>query len=372
MWSAGWCVPPCHRDLEAKLLRLAPRTFRLGDYGQFFFTTPLYLDWASNEDSLLLKLGFVRTGDDYEDAAAVLASGTVTPSGVDALRLCGNALVLCMDRHQPRLCVYKTQLSIQEWFYTKIDQSLFMSNNLGALARFLGLREINPEVVPMHFIFELVTGKQTYFKHISRLRAGEILHEQETGLRVELRFSLRDLAGDEYGRQPLQPKAVDDYFDQLKTTMRRYLKATTGMEPHWTMLLSGGINSSLLQLAVNQLLPPGIQPTSHTAAPEIGSFAPEVEYARAASQLFGTRHTFVPVPAVDYPGWLVASIKILGRPPGSELFGYRTPLHAYLACQPDPVKIYVFGSGNRRHTRCSSCQIYRPDHEIPQGTPVCL
>jgi hypothetical protein len=111
------------------------------------------------------------------------------------------------------------------------------------------------------------------------------------------------------------------------------------------MLLSGGIDSSVIQLALNSQLPASTQPISHTFAPDIASFTPEIEYAQAASALFGTRHTFVPVPTADYSDWLIAAIQILGQPPHHESTPYGPALFAYLASQAQPVEYMCSAQG---------------------------
>ncbi len=226
-----------------------------------------------------------------------------------------------------------------------MDFSLFISNNLGVLARFLGQQQINPKAIPLHFIFREVSGRQTYFRNISRLLPGERLHKLDTHLQTELCYTLKNLVGDAYGLQPVQPVPIDEFFDQVKMTMGRYLKviAETGLA--WTNLLSGGVDLSFLQLAINSQLPPGIQPTSHTAALNVASFVPEIEYARAASKLLGTQHTFVPVRTNDFADWLITAIKILGQPPGAAQAVYMTAFYASMASQPELIKYMFMGMG---------------------------
>lgn len=341
----GLVRSPLSPDLETKLRNMAPHIYPLGNYGQFFFTTPGYLDWAENEDSVLLKLGFARFGDDFANASAILASGLAKPSGMDQNRLRGNACLLCFDKHRPQLCVYKTLLSIQECYFTEIDPSLFISNNLGTLARFLGQPQVNPKAISLHFIFSKVPGTLTYFREISCLLPGEILHKMDTHLQTKVCYTLRELAGESYGRQPVQSGFVDEFFDQMKLTMGRYLKATTDTVPHWTMLLSGGVDSSLLQLAINSQLPAGTQPTSHTATLDVASFVPEIEYARAASNLLGTQHTFVPVDTNDFAVWLITAVKILGQPTEAHQDVYMTAFYASMASQYGWIKYMFSGQG---------------------------
>ena len=344
----GLIRQPVLPELAVRLDKLVLRRFDLAEYGQFFFNTPEYLDWAEDEQYVLLKLGFIHLGEDFTGAAEILASGLATPAGFDPHRLHGNACLLCFDKHQPDLFIYNTLMGTQGSYYTTIGEaSLLFSNNQGTLARLAGRREIEPKALPIHFILREVPGRLTYTKDIFHLRPGEVLRQHGSNLKVELRLTLRGLAGEEYGRLPVQPATIAEFYDLLKTATGRYLRAAGGASapPAWTNTLSGGVDSSVLQAAINSQLPAGFQPLSHTAAIQADSFSGEVEYARAASHVFGTRHTFVNVTPNEYPEWLVATIKLLGQPPYSENTPYKTALFAYLAGQAGSIKTLFSGQG---------------------------
>jgi asparagine synthetase B (glutamine-hydrolysing) len=85
------------------------------------------------------------------------------------------------------------------------------------------------------------------------------------------------------------------------------------------------------------------QTFSHTFAPDIDSFAPEIDYAKTASDLFNTKHTFVPVPMVDYPNWLTTTIRILGQPPHHESTACYPPLFDYIEKHNPKIK-YLFSA----------------------------
>ncbi len=169
---------PLEGGLAHRLNELAPHCYDLRAYGQFFFNTPKYLDWAEDEQKVLLKLGLARLDDgDFIRAAEILASGVVTPDGIDPLRLHGNACLVCFDKHQPEILIYNTLMGTQGSYYATLGQSLLFSNNLGTLARLAERREINPKALPLHFIIREVPGRMTYFKDIYHLRPGEALHQ---------------------------------------------------------------------------------------------------------------------------------------------------------------------------------------------------
>jgi asparagine synthetase B (glutamine-hydrolysing) len=344
----GLACFPLDVNLASRLNELAPRRYDLREYGQFFFNTPKYLDWAEDEQKVLLKLGLASPGDgDFASAADILACGLITPTGIDVLRLHGNACLVCFDKNQPEILIYNTLLGTQGSYYARLGQSLLFSNNLGTLARLAGRREINPTALPLHFIIREVPGRMTYFKDIFHLRPGEALHQKDSDLKVDLRLRLRQLAGEEYGRLPVEPETIEAFYDLLKTTTGFYVRAAggAGTPPAWTNTLSGGVDSSVLQAAINSQLPGDYRPVSHTAVIEADSFAPEVEYAREAARVFATRHTFVKVAPNQYPDWLVTTIRLLGQPSYSEPTAYKTALFASLAGEGGTVKTLFAGQG---------------------------
>ena len=79
------------------------------------------------------------------------------------------------------------------------------------------------------------------------------------------------------------------------------------------------------------------RPLSFSYVSDAPSFAPEIGYAKAASRLFDTDHTFVNVSSKDYPDLLVAAIETLGQPPHHEQMPYTLPLARYISTQKDEV-----------------------------------
>ena len=128
--------------------------------------------------------------------------------------------------------------------------------------------------------------------------------------------------------------------------MSRYIRATTTDIPHWTMLLSGGIDSSVLQMAINSQLTSQVRPISHTFALDVEDFAPEIEYAKTASDLFGTKHTFVRLSTIDYLNWLTTTILILGQPPHHESTACLPPFFDYIAKKDTNIKYMFSGEGS--------------------------
>lgn len=345
-WLLGGVVKspaPAQLNEQLKIKTEQFRTIQLDPFGSFFFSKPGYLDWAENEQMLVAKIGFVRLKNDFISASELLNSGLMTPLGVDYEYIHGNALVFCCDKLSPQFCAYKTLLSVQQLFYTEIDDALIIANNLGAIAEFTRNNRINPKAIPLHFIYRSVPGQLTYFANIYRLRPGEELCRNSTSTRIVLRKSLRSLVNESHNKREIRPETINVFFDQVKDTMASYLKVASGTGLNWSMLLSGGIDSSVLQMAINSQSVSQGRIVSHTFAPAFDSFTPEIDYARTASSLFSTEHTFVPIPVADYPTWLNTTIRILGQPPHHESTAFLPALLDYIVKNDVNIK-YLFSA----------------------------
>jgi hypothetical protein len=80
------------------------------------------------------------------------------------------------------------------------------------------------------------------------------------------------------------------------------------------MMLSGGVDSSLLQAAINAQPDVDSFFPSFSFAVETPGFEFEVGYAQEAVRLLGTDHTFVKITPEEYTHWLVQSIEVAGQP----------------------------------------------------------
>lgn len=296
----------------------------------FFFSKASYLDWAENKSFVVLKVGLIRSNNKIVSAVSLLNEDLITVDNKHLSKLTGNGLIVILDKQDYRLTAYKTLLAVPEMFYTCEDEYILCSNNLRLLSRLIDTPRLNQFAIPLHFLYRSVPGHQTYFENVCRLQPGKVLSWQHTHITTNLLCDLRSIqSSDDY--LPLTPASVTQFYEQLGQVLQSYLTAIEENGKGFALLLSGGIDSSLLQLALNTILPVTNERYSFSYVTKLPSFIPEKENAEVAADHFGTQHTFVSVPMRDYPNWLLDTIDILGQPPHHEQMCYALPFLEYIA-----------------------------------------
>ena len=86
-------------------------------------------------------------------------------------------------------------------------------------------------------------------------------------------------------------------------------------------------------------------PSSFSYAISSADFQREVDYARQASQLFNTQHTFVSFEPEDFPGLLERSVDLLGQPPILETEPSMLSIAEYSGRQGSPFRYFFSGQG---------------------------
>jgi asparagine synthetase B (glutamine-hydrolysing) len=338
--ACGFIESPASPALNEKIhaLDATLRVVSIEGYGYFFFTTPFYVDLAENEEMVGIKLGLVRVDEKLVPMSTLLDRDLITPFGVQHEDIHGNGLLLCFSKREPRFCAYKTLLAAPQLYYSERKGNILCTNNLRLMADLLDRVKLNPAALPLHFLFRSVSGRQTYLSDVYRLCPGEVLNWHASTLTVTLRHDLRVLF-DRDAYNHVEPAAARYFYERLKGVMSIYLDKMAGRS---AMLLSGGVDSSLLQASVNDYPASPLPPLSFSYALDAPSFAPEIGYAKAAVRTFNTNHTFIEVHSADYPDLLVESIEILGQPPHHESTPCVMSVAKYVSTHKDGLD-YLFG-----------------------------
>lgn len=312
-------------------LGILPRTIDFGTAGQSFFYTS-YGDVAETEQAIALKLGFVRSLEKNPlSSRELLNQKFVGPGFVESGLMRGNALVVCLSKTEPLLSAFKTILGVPQLYYSISESGIICSDRLKCIVKLLDHVELNEDVVPMHFLFRSIPGELTYYRQIKRMLPGQILEVADGQLSVklaqDLNFSNGSLPINHVG-----PSSSNSLYETLKSVVGAYISQVDELGLGLASLLSGGVDSSLLQFLINQQVHPA---PSYSFSYEIRvpSFEDEIEYARQASQVFETEHTFVNFRPEDYPGLLTRAIDALAQPP-------------ILATEPSMLSIAEFAQAN--------------------------
>lgn len=283
---------------------------RAGKQGVYFFTAPAYADIEEDDAMLWIKLGLVHDTHRRYATRELIDNGWLSQEGTALEQLRGSYTLIGFSKKEARTLVYRSLLSPASLRYWSAQGSLLVSDNLRLIGHFLPERNPDPQVEVQHHIYRQVFGRRTYLQGVNNLLGGELL----TYLGGEFDISLKRRL-DNYNPQGTQklidPETVAWFFDQLCAVVGFRLQ---GFEHQSGTLLSGGVDSSTMQAAINTQ--PGVDfpfPTFSFFVDTPG-FEFEHEYARQAVQLLGTRHTFLKVEPEKFADWLVTSISILGQP----------------------------------------------------------
>ncbi len=283
---------------------------------------------AESETTLILQFGHLRRADGSPIGPRELCRAQlVTPTTVCAQELRGSAWVAAFSKHEPQFLVYQTLMALPQLYFARVGEAIVGASDLRSVLAGLPTVELDPEALPMHFLFRLVPGNRTYFRGVSRLFPGQALCWRAPDLCLR---QVRDLRC-----RPEDPAFVrvdgpaTAWLDQrLSAVMSGYTQTWTAAGKELTNLLSGGEDSSLLQLWLKDHQPNAAPPASYSFAVLTAAFHFETEYAAAASQALGTVHTFCPIAPEEYPQWLEQAIEALHQP---TLFNEGVPCFLALA-----------------------------------------
>ncbi len=304
------------KDYLSTRLGVHPQTFQIGSAGQFFCFSSSG-EVAESEETVVLKLGFLRsTAKSSLTARQLLEQKLVEPRSVRADTFSGNGLVVGLSKTEPLLSVFQTFMALPQLYYFISQDGIICSDVLRCVVRLLPQRELNETIVPQHFLFRSVHGSSTYIRGVARLVPGQLL--KWTDGKLDIR-PLRDIVSvsNEAGYIKDDARALNMLCESLQDVVRDYTAQAQKNGQRAATLLSGGVDSTLIQYFINTSTPQ--QPwRSISYSIQVPAFNYEVGYAREASQLLHTEHTFVDYTPQDYPGFLTRAIDILAQPPRLE------------------------------------------------------
>jgi len=294
-------------------LGITPRTIEIGSLGQFFFYTT-YGDVAESEEAVVLKLGFLRsTTKSALNAQQLLEQELVKPRSINTDAFSGNGLVVGLSKTEPVFSAFQTLMSAPQLYFSASSDGIFCSDVLRCILRLMPHCELDTAILPQHFLFRSVHGSFTYFQGVERLMPGQYLKWADGNIEIELKRSL-DAVSDEAQYIRDDTRALNLLYESLQAVVGDYTKQIEATGQGLANLLSGGVDSTLLQFLINAKSPQ--RPSrSISYAIQVPAFDFEVEYARQASRLLHTEHTLVKYTPQDFPGLFTRAVDILAQPP---------------------------------------------------------
>jgi asparagine synthetase B (glutamine-hydrolysing) len=333
-------------SVEQKLshLGITPQTVDLGPAGTFFLYAS-YGEVAETEDAIGLKVGFARTpGMTSLSAGELLAQKLISPQNVDQDGIRGSAIVACFSKTTPEFSVYQTLFAAPQLYYTSLNGDILCASSQRCLVGLLDRVELNEDILPFHFMFQLAPGPLTYFRNIYRLFPGQRLHWQKGSMTVDLVKDLR-FSYDEPRFDRVDSDSVNLVYERIREIVNTYLDDISHAGQEAATLLSGGVDSAIIQLVVNERQPPATRPRTYSYTLHVPGFSFETEYAKEASQLLGTDHVIADISPDDFPEFLCRAIKVVAQPIPSEANVCKMAMAEFLSSGEDTPRFFLVGQG---------------------------
>ena len=330
------------KDRVQNRVGIVPRTINFGTSGHLFFTST-YGDVAESEEALTLKLGFLRspTGSPLS-AQQLLKQKIANPERIDSGAVKGNALIVCCAKTEMVFSAHKTLLGVPQFYYSITDGGIICSDRLRCIVRLLDRVELNEEIIPMHFLFRSTPGNLTYYRQIWRLLPGESLRWKNGELCLKLVQNFRFF--DNRNRSFDEASSIESLYKTLREVVGDSVNQVEKSGGSLATMLSGGVDSSLLQFLINEQTKHSLS-RSYSYVAHAPSFSYEVEYARQASQLFKTQHTFVDIQPEDYPVLITRAVKALAQPPLLDTEPSMLAIAEFARSNAVPERYFVSGQG---------------------------
>src|SRR5262245_24138725 len=286
-WSAGW------------------------DGREFWTSRPPYVELHRNARRTVVIQGVLRHDGAPLSAAKVLASPGLE---LEPKQVTGNGTIVVIDRADRRLWAYRTMLGTAEVYWWSHQGRLLCADNLGAMAALLPEPRACEQALPLHFIYRSVPGRLTYLRDVHRLGPGELLTWQDGSVDIRLRRDLRALAPQR--QVGIDRDSIRTFLATLASTIADYERAAAQRGTGAAILLSGGVDSSLMVLAAAAS---GRKPVALTTITKRSAeLEREIAYARQAAERLQAEHRFVEAGRMDDAEALIETIKVLGQPPHHE------------------------------------------------------
>ncbi len=293
-------------------LGISPTVIPYSNGGSCFYYST-HGEVQETDESVYLKLGFLRSPDGAPLTIDANSERTLNPRDYQNGSISGNGYLIRFHRLEPRFAIFMTFMATSQVYYVPWEGGVLCSTDLRVLLRLTDGIGVNEEAVPLHLMFRILPGPMTYFKDVSRMFPGEIITWHDNAL--EIRHS-RDMysPAEKPAYDHLDSTVYEEYFEKLSAIMRSYVREIERRKGRIANELSGGVDSSLIQLLIRQQASGDEASSSFSFTFEPEGFQFEVGYARLASELLGTRHTFVDVQNRDYADLLIKTIQTLAQP----------------------------------------------------------
>lgn len=325
-------------------LGVSARTIDFGEAGHLFFYTS-YGDVAETDEALVLKLGLVHSPQGVPlSAQELLDQGLVSPRGIEADKVRGNSLIVCFSKRSPEFSAYKTLLSMPQLYYSTHCQALLCTDGPMPHLALLDEVEADEDAIVQHFLFRYALGEYTYFKDIHRLLSGQLLRWRSGDIELKQIRSLRP-EPDAPAFHRADAHSINALYAEMSRVMGAYIGDIECAGHRFGNMLSGGVDSTILQLLINDCVPVRAQRKTFSYAMRVPKFEFEIKYAEEASRALQTDHTVVDVRPEDYAELLIRTIETLGYPIPAESQPCKLAIAERLSASGSDLHHFFVGTG---------------------------
>lgn len=204
--------------------------------------------------------------------------------GLDSINLLNGIFAFAIwDSVKDRVVLARDRMGIKPLYYTEINNRLVFGSELKVLLAYPEVdRQIDPIALNEYLSFEYVPTPRTILAGIYRLDSGQYLIYSKSGLQIKEYYRI-SLARSE--SQP--PVDWRDYTVELDLRMKHAIQQELVSDVPVGVLLSGGVDSSLVAAYMTECYPGTIK--SFSIGFEEPSFD-ESEYSRLVSRYLRTEH----------------------------------------------------------------------------------
>ena len=338
-FAFGCLKEPIPSDLMDKIKNLEHKfqTEHIEGYGYFFFTKPHYVDLAETAEMVWIKQGFVHDGEKLQTMQEIIQRGWASMQGVRVDAIQGSTTLIGLKKNEPLSYIYCNLVSPPLIYYWSEGENFIAADNLQLMINLLPNPQLNDDVLAQHFINRFVYGSESYIQGVNKLLPGEMLTLNGGDLQVNLVRDLRSFTNPE-NQKPVSTESIEWFFNQLKNELSLHLREKL---TNSATTLSGGVDSSLLQAAINADPSVDFPFPSYSFAIDTPSFDHEIEYAKEAADAFNTNHTFVYISPEQFGDLMIESTNVLGRPISWDGVAYFYGLIKYLSTHAKSTN-YIF------------------------------
>lgn len=241
---------------------------------------------------------------------AYLEQGLLAVDGLE-----GSFTLALLDGEAGRVLLYRNLVGNGYTYYHSVGGGLLFASNLATLVEVSGeTPRPSEDDLPTFFVNRNVPGRNTLFAGFHRLLPGEQVQLRDGRLTWAQRRTLGDLRED----RPVGREALD----RLEETMDRLCSEYAALDSGAANLLSGGVDSSFLQLHWDRARPDSPVPSrSFCVTVDHPRTRPDAEYALSAARILGTGHATV---AADepYAHYLLETMSATGEVPNHVQMAY--------------------------------------------------